>query len=131
MQMDAHLPSSPGYREQGAVPTRDYRVVFWQHQLPPEESGIPRDEMGWSELTVDLSNVEDVHEAIDWAETHIDEYWDEGNDGPHGDRLYVLYAKVPEEDWYVQIAGWDPVISAAAPEANLHRRHPLSSTSAP
>jgi hypothetical protein len=38
--MEVKEPPFPGYREQGAVPTRDYRVVFWEHQ------GVPPDELG-------------------------------------------------------------------------------------
>lgn len=127
--VDVRPPPFPEYREQRVVPTREYRVVFWQHQLPPECSNVSSEVMGWSELTVDLADVEDVHEAIEWAEGHIDPYLDEDGDGPHGDRVYVLYAKVPNEDWYVHIAGWDPVISPAVPERNLRRRHPLSPSS--
>jgi len=68
-----------------------------------------------------------VHEAIAWAEGHIDEELDkDSGEGPHGERVYVLYAKVPGEDWYIHIAGWDPVISPEAPEANLQRKHPSS-----
>jgi flavin reductase (DIM6/NTAB) family NADH-FMN oxidoreductase RutF len=125
--MEAQPPPYPDYRQQKAVPTRDYRVVFWQHQLPPEGSNIRPDEMGWSELTIDLVGVEDVHEAIAWAECHIDDELDKDDPGPHGERSYVLYVKVPDEDWFVQIAGWDPT---RAPDAagvdNLSRRHPLS-----
>lgn len=126
--MEVQPPPYPEYREQGAVPTRDYRVVFWQHQLLPEGSDISPEEMGWAESTVDLADVEDVHEAIAWSESHIDQYLDADSDDPHGERLYVLYAKVPGEDWYAHIAGWDPVVSPKAPEANLRRRHPLSSS---
>lgn len=67
--------------------------------------------MGWAELTRDLRHVEDVQEAIDWAEAKIDQVLNEGRppDAPHGKRVYVLYVKVPEEDRYLQISGWDPV----------------------
>ena len=107
-----------------SMPTWDYRVVFWQHQLPPEASGIAAEDMGWAELTFTLSDVQDVHEAIEWAERNIDVELDKDGSGPHGERLYVLYAKVPRPyggtDWFVQIAGWDPTSAGE----NLERRHP-------
>jgi hypothetical protein len=69
--------------------------------------------------------VQDVHEAIEWAEANIDVELDKDGSGPRGARVYVLYAKVPRlyfgEDCWVQVAGWDP--TSAGP--NLDRRHPL------
>jgi hypothetical protein len=120
-------PPYPEYREQATFTTRDYRVVFWEHQLPPEGSGIAPDEMGWSELTLDLTDVQDVHEAIAWAESNLDAELDKDGAGPHGERVYVLSAKAPQpdhegEDWFVQIAGWDPTRAVD----NLDRRQPLS-----
>jgi hypothetical protein len=120
-------PPYPEYREQGIALTRDYRVVFWEQQLPPEGSDTPAEEMGWSELTVDLADVEDVQEALAWAEGQIDAQLDKGSESPpHGQRVYVLYAKVPNEDLFIQIAGWDPTISSDHAEANLARRHPMA-----
>jgi hypothetical protein len=113
-------------------------VVFWQQQLPPEGSGIPPEQMGWAELTFDLVGAEDVQDAIAWAESNIDDQLDEINrawaamhpddraddnrDERHGERVYVLYVKLPNKDWYLHIAGWNPV---AAGEYNLARRHPV------
>jgi hypothetical protein len=85
------------------------------------------DSIGWGEFTIDLIGVQDVHEAIDWAERQLAEAL-----GPYSraggvvrDREYVLYAKVPNEDRYVQIAGWDPTVNAEAePPYNLPRRQP-------
>ena len=81
--------------------------------------------MGWAELTIDLEDVQDVHEAVEWAETNIDVELDKEGSGRHGARVYVLYAKAPQpyfgEDSWIQIAGWDP--TSAGP--NLNRRHPL------
>jgi hypothetical protein len=81
---------------------------------------------GWAELTVDLSDVEDVQEAISWAEANIDTQLDEGrpSNPPYGERLYCLYAKVPDENRYVHIAGWDPVLPPDDPAWNLPRRRP-------
>jgi len=155
--MKVEPPPYPEYREQPAFATREYRVVFWEHQLPPEGSGTPPEQMGWAELTVDLSSVEDVHEAIAWAEGNIDKQlddaWAEGNkllndvgdeSFTHGERIYVLYARVPGEELlglfqqegqvpggalFLQIAGWDPTAAPEAPEAmNLGRRRPLRSS---
>jgi hypothetical protein len=53
--------------------------------------------IGWGEMTFDLVDVEDVHEAIEWAEQQL-----AANRGPYSesgrpvrDREYVVYAKVP------------------------------------
>jgi hypothetical protein len=108
--MEVTPPPYPQYRSQRVTPSHEYRVVFWEHQLPPSSSVAP-DEMAWAELTVDLADVQDVHEAIKWAEAHIDEQLNGGDAGrPHGERLDVLCVKSPEEDEYIQIAGGDPTI---------------------
>jgi hypothetical protein len=122
--METRQPPIPEYRtQQEIVAVRDYRVVFWEHQLPPEGSGIQEEQMGWAELTIDLANAQDVQEAIEWAEAHIHSSLDRDNDEPHGERLYVLYAKAPGEDRYFQIAGLDPTRSPdVPPEWNLRRR---------
>ena len=106
--MDVTLGPAPSVV--ALMPTWDYRVVFWEHQLPPEGSGISPDDMGWAELTFTLSDVQDVHEAIEWAEKQL-----VANRGPYSesgtpvrDREYVVYAKVPGEDRFLQIAGWNP-----------------------
>ncbi|HET6683067.1 MAG TPA: hypothetical protein VFG75_05165 [Gaiella sp.] len=124
--METRDPPYPDYRTQGDVlACRNYRVVFWQHQLPPVDSGIAPEQMGWAELTVDLVDVEDVQEAIEWAENRIDEYLNIDGGEPHGERVYVLYVKVPREDRYLHISGWDPVRSPDAPaDWNLCRRRP-------
>jgi hypothetical protein len=79
--------------------------------------------IGWGEMTIDLVGVKDVHEALEWAERQLAE-----NAGPYsrsGDRVrdseYVLYAKVPNEDRFVQIAGWDP---SRNPHSENLRRSP-------
>jgi hypothetical protein len=124
--VDIREPPYSENRTQEDIRTcRSYRVVFWQRQLPPAESGIAPEELGWSETTVDLANAQDVQEAIEWAETNIDRFLDRDGDDPHGERLYVLYVKVPAEDRYLHIAGWDPTRSRdAPPELNLSRHRP-------
>jgi hypothetical protein len=42
--------------------------------------------MGWFELTLELTDDEDVHEAIDWTENNIDQELDKGRSGPRGER---------------------------------------------
>src|SRR4051794_23537622 len=101
--MEVQPPPHPEYREQeSVVPARDYRVVFWQQQLPSEGSGIPPEQVGWAELTFDLVGAEDVQEAIawaesnigdqldevgrDWAEMHPDDRADDNRDEQHGER---------------------------------------------
>jgi hypothetical protein len=112
-------PPYPEYYEQSTTPTNEYRVVLWEQ--PPIE-GLDPEQIGWGEMTIDLVEVEDVHEAIEWAERRIAE-----SDGPYSrggvpvrDREYVLYAKVPGEDRFLQIAGWDP--SRNPDGDNLRRR---------
>ena len=122
--VEAKPPPYPEYREHQTEPTSEYRVVLWEQ---PEMEDTDPDSIGWGELTIDLIGVQDVHEAIDWAERQLAEAL-----GPYSragvvvrDREYVLYAKVPNEDRYVQIAGWDPTVNAEAePPYNLPRRQP-------
>jgi len=87
----------------------DYRVVFWEHELPPSGSSIAPGQMAWTCFAVDLTEARDVHEAIAWANSNLDPVLDAATPGPHGERTYVLYVRVPGEPTYVQIAGDDPV----------------------
>jgi hypothetical protein len=126
------------YREQSDFRAcRDYRVVFWEQQLPPSDLSLSREqtgwaadptaEMGWTEQTLDLTDVEDVQEAIEWAEANIDAALDQGGSAaePHGRRLYVLYVRVPEEDRYLHVSGWVPVRDPrAGRDYNLTRPRP-------
>jgi hypothetical protein len=99
----------------------EYRVVFWEHQLPPEGSGIADEKMAWTCFALDLTGVQDVYEAIEWADEHVNSFFDRASrQESHGERLYVLYAKVPAKDVYLHIAGWDPVSAESA--KNLRRR---------
>jgi|SRR5579862_720493 len=123
--MEVSPPPYPRYRDQGVASSREYRVTFWEQQLPPDGAGFTREEMGWTELTFDLAHVQDVQEAIEWAEAHIDEQLDADEPGrQHGERVYVLLVKVPDEEQYVQIAGSNPVTGSNAPHANLPRKRP-------
>ena len=104
--------------------TTDYRVVFWQHQLPPDGSGISPEQMAWACFALDLTGVSDVHEAIAWAEANLDSRLDTFTSGRYGERVYVIYAKVPHEETYLHIAGWNPTSDSTQPPFNLGRKHP-------
>ncbi len=120
--MEVKPPPYPEYREQWEAPTYEYRVVLWEQ---PEMEGIDPDSTGWGEMTFDLAGVQDVHEAIEWAEQKL-----AANAGPYTesetpvrDREYVLYAKVPKEDRFVQIAGWDPSRNRSSENLRRVKRH--------
>lgn len=119
--MDVQPPPWPDFRSHRTEPTTEYRVTIWEQ---PESEHEPGQEMGWGEITYDLIGAQSVHEAISWAEEKL-----AANEGPYsrsGDEVrdseYVLFARVPGEDRFLQIAGWDPTISGpAAPPHNLPR----------
>ena len=120
--MEVKPPPWPDFKEQWTQPTAEYRVTIWEQ---PEMEDVPEDQIGWGEITYDLDGVESVHEAIDWSERKLvsDEGPYSSTGVPIRDREYVLFAKVPGEDRFLQIAGWDPTINAeAAPPHNLPRQ---------
>jgi hypothetical protein len=105
-----------------------YRVTLWEQ---PAKTAIdqprigwspfPGAPMGWEEMTFDLIGAQDVREAIQWAEARL-----ASGEGPASrrgvavqDREYVIYAKGPNEDRWLQLAGWTPVL---APESPLNLR---------
>jgi hypothetical protein len=105
--METKPPPTPEYHEQWTAATTEYRVTIWEQ---PEMENVEPELIGWGEMTFDLVAVQDVHEAIQWAEQQL-----AASEGPYsrsGTRLrdpeYVLYVKVPDEDRFLQIAGWDP-----------------------
>ena len=105
--MEVKPPPYPESGVQWEAPTHEYRVVLWEQ---PEMEDTDPDLIGWGEITFDLVGVQDVHEAIEWAEQQL-----AANAGPYSrsgtpvrDREYVLYTRVPDEDRFLQIAGWDP-----------------------
>ena len=120
-------PPWPDFKSHPTEPTVEYRVTIWEQ---PVMEDVPDDQIGWGEVTYDLDGVVSVHEAIDWAEQKLaageGSYSRSGT--PVRDREYVLFARVPGEDRFLQIAGWDPTINApAAPPYNLPRqRRPQS-----
>jgi hypothetical protein len=120
--MDVKPPPYPDFKTQSTEPTVEYRVTIWEQ---PEMEGVPDDQIGWGEITYDPDDVHSVHEAIEWAERKL--VSDEGpysrSGSPIRDREYVLFAKVPGEDRFLQLAGWDPTVNAeAAPPWNLPRQ---------
>jgi|SRR5471032_3661792 len=117
--MDVQPSPYPEYKVQWSRVTSEYRVTIWEQ---PEVPDVDPTQIGWGEITFDLVGVKDVHEAIQWAEQKL-----AANDGPYSsrsgtpvrDREYVLYVKVPDEDRFVQVAGWDPTRNP--PAENLRR----------
>jgi hypothetical protein len=81
--------------------------VLWEQ---PEVDGVEPELIGWGELTVDLAGVADLDEAIEWAERKL-----ASSEGPYSrsgtpvrDREIVIYARVPGNDHFLQVVGWDP-----------------------
>jgi len=98
--------------------TTDFRVVLWEQ---PVLEGVSAERTGWGEAGFDLSGATGVQEVIAWAEEQLAAgagYWSRQNK-PVRDREYVVYAKVPNEQTLIQIAGWDPHLNSAS--ANLSR----------
>lgn len=69
--------------------------------------------MGWEEMTFELVGAQDVREAIQWAEAAL-----AAGEGPASrrslrvqEREYVIYARLQNEDKWVQIAGRPPVLA--------------------
>jgi len=70
--------------------------------------------MAWIDVPIDLVDVDAVQEAVEWAESNMDERLDALELGPHTGRTYVVYAKVPGDDAYLQLVGRDPVRAPGA-----------------
>jgi hypothetical protein len=97
-----------------------YRVTLWEQPARPPEVDRPRtgwsshpgSPMGWEYMTFDLVGAQDVREAIRWAEATL-----ASKEGPASrrggqvdDETYVIYAKVPDEGFWLQVAGRHPVL---------------------
>jgi hypothetical protein len=95
-----------------------YRVTIWEQPARPPDIDRPRigwspypgAPMGWEQMTFDLVGAQDVREAIQWAEATL-----ASNEGPANhrgcpvnDQEYVIYAKVPNKDLWLQTAGRNP-----------------------
>jgi hypothetical protein len=97
-----------------------YRVTLWEQPLKspgaeqPREgwSSFPGAPMGWEELTFELVGAGEVREAIQWAEAAL-----AAGKGPASGRgrtvqagEYVIYARLENEDRWLHVAGWPPVL---------------------
>lgn len=101
------------------MPTQEYRVVLWEQ---PVMDGVEPASIGWGERTVDLVEAADLFEVIEWAEQRL-----ANNEGPYSakgtpvrDREFVIYARVPGGDLYLQVVGRDPTRHPDV--GNLRRR---------
>jgi hypothetical protein len=120
--MDARPSPDRDYASEPAELATAYRVTLWEQPARPWDiarpgtgwSPYPGAPMGWEHMTFDLAGAEDVREAIQWADETL-----ASNGGPASrrgcpvhDQQYVIYAKVPNEDLWLQVAGRHPVLSA-------------------
>ena len=116
--MDARPAPYPDYHNESSQIADAYRVTLWeQPERPPDIdrpragwSPLPSAPMGWHEMTFDLVAAQDVREAIEWAEAKL-----ASGEGPLSedgvrvqDREYVIFAKAPRDDRWLQVAGWNP-----------------------
>jgi hypothetical protein len=112
--MEVKPPPDPDVRREREDVATEYRVVLWEQpemvDIDPEMADIDPEMIGWGEITWDLVGAQDVNEVLEWAKRQL-----EANEGaysrggtPVRDREYVVYARVPGEDRYLQVAGWDP-----------------------
>lgn len=117
--MDARLAPYPDYHNEPSTVAAAYRVALWEQ---PEHPEIDRERLAWHEMTFDLNGAQDVREAIEWAEAALAAGKGPlSEDGvPVQDREYVIYAKVPRNDRWLQVAGWVPSRPFDYP-ANLRR----------
>jgi hypothetical protein len=117
--MDARPAPYPDYHNEPSQIADAYRVALWEQ---PEHPDIDPERLAWHEVTFDLVDAQDVREAIEWAEAKLAA--GEGplsEDGvPVQDQEYLIYAKVPREDRWLQVAGWLPTRSPDPPH-NLRR----------
>ena len=119
--MDAR-PVSDVYDDEVWELAAAYRVTLWEQPARPPEADQPRAgwspfpgaPMGWEEMTFELAGARDVREAIQWAEAAL-----ASGEGPASrrgrpvqEREYVIYARVQNENRWLHIAGWPPVLPA-------------------
>jgi hypothetical protein len=117
--MDARPAPYPDYHNESYLPAAAYRVGLWEQ---PEHPDIDPDRLAWHEMTFDLMDAQDVREAISWAEGKL--AMGEGPLSEDGvrvqDQEYVIYARVPNEDRWLHVAGWLPTRPPDVPH-NLRR----------
>jgi hypothetical protein len=97
-----------------------YRVTLWEQPAKPPEIDEPRTAwspfpgapMGWEEMTFELVGAQDVRDAIQWAEAALAS--DKGPASRRGrpveNREYVIYARLQNENRWLHVAGWPPVL---------------------
>lgn len=127
-------PAPDVYDDDPWVLAAAYRVTLWEQParppnidqpargLEPFPAPFPGAPMGWEEMTFELAGAQDVREVIQWAETSL-----ASGEGPASrrgvpvqDREYVIYAKAQNEDRWLHVAGWTPVLPSDSP-LNLRR----------
>jgi hypothetical protein len=97
-----------------------YRVTLWEQTASPPDadqpgagwSSFPGAPMGWEEMTFELAGAKDVREAIRWAEAAL-----ASGEGPASrrgrpvqNREYVIYARLQNENRWLHVGGWPPVL---------------------
>jgi hypothetical protein len=102
-----------------------YRVTLWEQPASPSDadqlragwSPFPGALMGWEEMTFELVGAKDVREAIRWAEAAL-----ASGEGPASrrarpvqNREYVIYARLQNENRWLQVGGWPPVLPPDSP----------------
>ena len=117
--MDAR-PAPDVYDDESWELAAAYRVTLWEQPAGPPEADQPRTEwspfpgalMGWEEMTFELVGARDVREAIQWAEAAL-----ASGEGPASragrpiqEREYVIYARLQNENRWLHVAGWPPVL---------------------
>jgi hypothetical protein len=132
-------PAPDVYDDESWEVVAAYRVTLWEQPAEPPDLDEPRvgwsphpgrrggAPMGWEEITFELVGARDIRDAIQWAEAAF-----AAGDGPTNrrgvpvqDREYVIYAKAENEDRWLHVAGWVPVLPPDFP-SNLKRlrEHP-------
>jgi hypothetical protein len=98
-------------------PIHDYCVVFWRQPLVRDSdraAGATQDQIMWAASEHCVSEAEDVHEVIEWADQQA----------RSRSAMYTLYGvtSVGVEEGLVWFAGVDPTRGPRGP--NSERRHP-------
>jgi hypothetical protein len=118
--MDARPAPDRDYASEPSEVATAYRVTLWEQPARPPDIDRPREgwsphpgaPMGWEWMTFDLVGAQDVREAIRWADAALAAH--EGPASRRGcpvdGRESVIYAKVPNEDLWLQVAGRTPVL---------------------
>jgi hypothetical protein len=88
----------------------EYRVQIWTQRKARPPSTTDQDRIGWSVHAYEVTDVDDVREAVEWAETQAREAseHEETNQA-----VYALYVFVPEGQpgagaGLIQISGVNP-----------------------